>query len=100
MIIPFNMRDGTIICEGKSNALWNYSAPHGAGRVMSRTQAKKTLSLDKYVNDMRGICSSSVNASTLDEAPDCYKNCRLITDAIEPTAYIINVLTPLYNLKS
>jgi len=99
MIIPFNMRDGTIICEGKSNPEWNYSAPHGAGRVMSRSQAKRVLSMDKYENDMSHIFTTSVNAGTLDEAPDCYKDYRLITDAIEPTAEIITVLKPVYNLK-
>ncbi|MFA5306035.1 MAG: RtcB family protein [Candidatus Babeliales bacterium] len=100
MVIPFNMRDGTIIAEGKSNPEWNFSAPHGAGRVMSRTQAKKNLSLDKYVADMKGICSTSVNASTLDECPDCYKDYQMISAAIEPTAKILYYLKPVYNLKA
>lgn len=99
MIIPFNMRDGTIICEGKSNPDWNYSAPHGAGRVMSRGVAKRTLKIEKYEADMIDVWSSSVNSSTLDEAPDCYKNFEIIMNAITPTASIKDVLKPLYNIK-
>lgn len=99
MVIPFNMRDGTIICEGKSNPDWNYSAPHGAGRVMSRGVAKRTLKIEKYEADMVDVWSSSVNASTIDEAPDCYKNFEIIMEAIEPTATIKNILKPVYNIK-
>lgn len=101
MVIPFNMCDGTIICEGKSNADWNYSAPHGAGRIMSRTQAKKTLKLCDFTTQMSDarIFSTSVNQGTLDEAPGAYKNAQFILDAIEPTAKILHTLKPLYSLK-
>lgn len=100
MIIPFNMRDGILICEGRSNKDWNYSAPHGAGRVMSRSAAKKNLKLNKFQEQMQDVFSTSVNASTLDEAPDCYKSSNIIEDAIAPTAKIINRIIPIYNLKA
>jgi RNA-splicing ligase RtcB len=99
MVIPFNMRDGTIICLGKSNEEWNCSAPHGAGRVLSRNKAKRELSLEKYQKDMEGIQTTSVCAGTLDESPDCYKDYRMIMDAINPTATVLNFLKPVYNLK-
>jgi tRNA-splicing ligase RtcB len=99
MIIPFNMRDGTIICEGKSNPEWNFSAPHGAGRSMSRSQAKKTLSLEKFQKEMEGIYSTCVNVNTLDESPDSYKNKNIILENINPTATIKHVLRPIFNIK-
>ena len=98
-IIPFNMRDGILICEGKSNPEWNYSAPHGAGRVMSRSKAKKEVSLDVFEEQMKGIYSTSVGAGTLDEAPDAYKNAAIIEAAITPTATILNRITPIHNMK-
>lgn len=99
MVIPFNMRDGILICEGRSNPEWNFSAPHGAGRAMSRTQAKKYLSLEEFKNQMTGIYSTCIDKGTLDEAPDSYKSSKMIEDAITPTAIIINKIKPLYNLK-
>ena len=99
MIIPMNMRDGILLCEGKSNPDWNFSAPHGAGRVLGRAQAKKLLDLDKFKADMDGIYSTSIGETTLDEAPDAYKNSKLIEEAIGPTATIIDRLIPIMNLK-
>ena len=98
-LIPFNMRDGILLCTGKSNAEWNFSAPHGAGRVLSRGEAKRKLDLNKFKEQMLGICSSSVNQSTLDEAPDAYKDAKLIEMAIGPTADIIGRIKPVLNLK-
>jgi tRNA-splicing ligase RtcB (3'-phosphate/5'-hydroxy nucleic acid ligase) len=102
MVIPFNMKDGMWICEGKSNPDWNYSAPHGAGRIMSRSQAKRTLSLDVFQKEMddAGVWSSGICAATLDEAPGSYKSAQIIQDAIEPTATILHKVKPIYNLKS
>lgn len=99
IIIPFNMRDGILICEGKSNPLWNYSAPHGAGRVMSRSQAKKNLSVEDFKIQMSEVFSTSVGYSTLDEAPGAYKDAKIIEEAIEPTAKIIDRIKPLHNMK-
>ena len=101
MIIPFNQVDGLILCEGKSNPDWNYSAPHGAGRVLSRNQAKKDLDQSKYERQMKaaGIYSTSVNSGTLDEAPDAYKKASVIEEAIEPTATIIDRLKPIIAMK-
>lgn len=100
MVIPLNMRDGMLICEGKSNPDWNYSAPHGAGRIMSRGQAKNNLDLDEFKKQMEGIYSTSVCNSTLDEAPDAYKDSKIIEAAIEPTAIILNKVIPIHNMKS
>jgi RNA-splicing ligase RtcB len=99
LIIPFNMRDGILMCWGKSNPEWNYSAPHGAGRSMSRKQAKRVLKVDDFKNQMNGIYSTCVNEGTLDEAPDSYKSSEMIERAIGPTAIVINKIKPLYNLK-
>lgn len=99
MIIPFNMRDGILICEGKSNFEWNYSAPHGAGRAMSRGQAKREIDLEEFKNQMTGIYSTSVGTGTLDEAPDAYKSSEVIEKAIEPTAKVIGRIKPVHNMK-
>lgn len=99
MVIPFNMRDGILLCEGKSNEEWNNSAPHGAGRIMSRTEAKSKVDLDKYKNSMKGIYSTSVCKNTLDESPMAYKNSKIIEDAIQPTATIIERIKPILNIK-
>ena len=99
MIIPFNMRDGILICEGKSNPEWNFSAPHGAGRVYSRAKAKAELNLEKFENDMNGIFSTSVGSGTLDECPDAYKDSKIIEEAIQPTATIIDRIIPIHNMK-
>jgi len=99
-ILPFNMRDGLLICEGKSNPDWNNSAPHGSGRVLSRSKAKQTLSLENFEKQMEGIYSTSVVASVLDESPDAYKDSKVIEDAIAPTANILYRSKPVINLKS
>ncbi len=99
MIIPFNMRDGILLCEGKSNSDWNNSAPHGAGRLMSRTEAKSKVDIDKFKRSMKGIYSTSVTKDTLDESPFAYKDSKIIEMAIEPTATIIDRIIPILNIK-
>ncbi len=99
MVIPFNMRDGILICTGKSNKDWNYSAPHGAGRIMSRSQASRALDVEEFKTQMNGIYSTSVGANTLDEAPGAYKDAKIIEEAIKPTAVIIDKIKPIYNMK-
>jgi len=99
-LVPFNMRDGLLICEGMSNPDWNYSAPHGAGRLMSRTEAKKKISLETFKDQMKDVYSTSVGVGTLDEAPDAYKDSKVIEEAIHPTAKIINRVVPFINLKA
>jgi tRNA-splicing ligase RtcB (3'-phosphate/5'-hydroxy nucleic acid ligase) len=99
-ILPFNMRDGILLCSGKSNPEWNYSAPHGAGRVMSRSQAKKNIGLEKFEGQMKGIYSTSVGRETLDEAPDAYKDPLTIEQAIAPTAEILDRIKPIHNMKA
>lgn len=100
LLIPINMRDGSLICIGKGNEDWNYSAPHGAGRVLSRIQAKKQLSMEKFKIQMKGIYSTSIKESTLDESPMAYKPIKSILSNIEPTAEVVNVIKPIYNFKS
>lgn len=102
MIVPFNMRDGILVCQGKSNKEWNFSAPHGAGRIKSRSKAKETNSLSDYEGQMRskGIYSTSVCQATLDEAPDSYKDPKIIEEAIHPTAEIVDRLIPVHNMKA
>jgi len=99
-VIPFNMRDGLLIVEGKSNPKWNFSGPHGAGRVLSRGQANRILDVDKFKKQMKGIVSTSVGQSTLDEAPDAYKDAKMIEEAIEPTATILERVKPVLNIKA
>jgi hypothetical protein len=99
MIIPISMKYGMLICEGKSNPDWNFSAPHGAGRVMSRGEASRTIDLEKFKYSMKGIVSTSVGKSTLDEAPQAYKNPKIIEEAIKPTALIIDRVVPILNIK-
>jgi len=100
-IIPFNSAEGSAICEGKGNPEWNYSAPHGAGRLMSRTQARNTLDYKEYQKRLldNGVYSSTANTATLDEAPMAYKSSDSILKAIEPTVNIITLLKPFYNFK-
>lgn len=98
LLIPLNMRDGSLLCEGRSNPDWNYSAPHGAGRVLSRKQAKKRLSLDEFKKDMDGIYTTSVCEKTLDEAPEAYK--QGIEELIGDTVKIIDRLKTVYNFKA
>ena len=100
LLIPINMRDGSLICIGKGNEDWNCSAPHGAGRVMSRTQARKGLSMEEFKAEMSGIWSSTVTKGTLDEAPMAYKTMDDIVANIGPTADIVNVIKPIYNFKA
>ena len=100
ILIPFNMRDGSLVCEGLGNPDWNYSAPHGAGRIMSRTKAFEVLNLEDYKRSMKGIYSTSINRETLDESPMAYKNMEEIISNIEPTARIIKRIKPVYNYKS
>lgn len=100
MIIPFNMRDGILICKGKSNPEWNYSAPHGAGRVLSRSKAKESILLEDYKKSMSGIYSSCVNEHTVDESPMAYKDSKMIETAIQDTAEIINRIKPILNIKA
>lgn len=100
LIIPMNMRDGSLICVGKGNEDWNYSAPHGAGRLMSRKKAKETLSMDEFKSCMNGIASSSICDSTIDEAPMAYKPMEEIIECIKPTVDIIKTIRPIYNFKA
>ena len=100
VLIPINMRDGSILAIGKGNAEWNYSAPHGAGRIMSRTQAIKELSLKEYQQEMAGIYTTSVNEGTIDEAPMAYKSLDDILDVIGDTVDVIDVMKPVYNFKA
>ena len=100
VLIPINMRDGSVIAIGKGNPEWNYSAPHGAGRLMSRTKAKNTLSMSDYMNAMEGIYTTSVSESTLDEAPMAYKSLEDIIDVITESVDVVEVIKPVYNFKA
>ena len=100
VLIPINMRDGSVLAVGKGNPEWNYSAPHGAGRVMSRAGARKSLSLEEYKKEMEGIYTTSVNEDTLDEAPMAYKSLSDIIDVIGESVEVIEVLKPIYNFKA
>ena len=100
VLIPMNMRDGCIIGIGKGNDDWNCSAPHGAGRIMSRMQAKQTFNLDEYKKSMENIYTTSVNENTIDEAPFVYKPMQEIIDNIRDTVDIIKIIKPIYNFKA
>lgn len=100
LLIPINMRDGSLICTGKGNEDWNCSAPHGAGRLMSRSEAKETFTVSEFKKQMAGIYTTSVGRSTLDECPMAYKNMDDIVDNIGPTAEIDAVIKPIYNFKA
>lgn len=100
VLIPMNMRDGCIIGIGKGNDDWNCSAPHGAGRIMSRMQAKETFNLDEYKESMKNIYTTSVNENTIDEAPFVYKSMQEIIDNIGDTVDIIKIIKPIYNFKA
>jgi RNA-splicing ligase RtcB len=100
LLIPMNMHYGSLLCIGRGNADWNFSAPHGAGRLMSRSQAKKTICVDDYRAIMADVYSSTVNESTLDEAPFAYKSPDTIIEAIKDTVEVWDVLKPIYNFKS
>ena len=100
LIIPINMRDGSIFATGKGNSDWNFSAPHGAGRILSRSKAKEQLSLDDYKETMSGIYTTSIGESTLDEAPFAYKPIDEILDAITDTVTVDEIVKPIYNFKA
>lgn len=100
LIIPINMRDGSIIAIGKGNEDWNYSAPHGAGRLMSRSKAKQLINMSDYEESMKDVFSTSVNESTLDEAPMAYKSLQEIIGNIDDTVEILEVIKPIYNFKA
>lgn len=102
VIIPFNMRDGLIIGKGKNNKNWNYSAPHGAGRILSRSKAKESIDLDIVKNEMaeRGIYTTSVNAHTIDESAQAYKDKGMILSMIKETVDVVHFVKPLYNFKA
>lgn len=99
MIIPFNMRDGILLCEGKSNEDFNFSAPHGSGRLMSRSKAKEFVDLKDFQQTMKDVYSTSVCKSTLDESPFAYKSSELIKELIEPTVTILETIKPVLNIK-
>lgn len=100
VIIPINMRDGCIIGVGKGNEDWNYSAPHGAGRIMSRNVARNTLNMEEYKNSMKGIYSTSVDENTIDEAPMVYKPMKEILENIKDTVEVEKIIKPIYNFKA
>ncbi len=100
VLIPINMKDGSILAIGKGNPEWNYSAPHGAGRIMSRTKAKNELNLDEYKKAMEGVYTTSVNENTLDEAPMAYKSLDDIIDVIRESVDVIDVMKPIYIFKA
>ena len=100
VLIPINMRDGSILAVGKGNPEWNFSAPHGAGRIMSRTVAKNNLSMEEYKEAMKDVYTTSVNESTIDEAPMAYKSLTDIIDVITESVDVIEVMKPIYNFKA
>lgn len=100
LIIPINMRDGSLICVGKGNPDWNYSAPHGAGRILSRSKAKDAVGINEFREAMEGIYSSSVMESTIDESPMVYKPMEEIMENIKDTTDVVKVIKPVYNFKA
>ncbi|MCR5607082.1 MAG: RtcB family protein [Treponema sp.] len=100
VIIPINMKDGVILGKGKGNADWNYSAPHGSGRIMKREDVKKSFTVSSFKSAMKGIYSSCISAATLDEAPFAYRPIEEIKKLIEPTVQIEKVIKPVYNFKA
>lgn len=100
VLIPINMRDGSLICTGKGNPDWNYSAPHGAGRILSRRAAKEKITMNEFKKSMEGIYSSTLDRTTLDEAPFAYKTMEEIISNVGDTVEIISVIKPIYNFKA
>lgn len=100
VLIPLNMRDGSVLARGKGNPTWNFSAPHGAGRILSRRAAKERLSLDEYRAQMAGVYTTSISAATLDEAPGAYKSADDILGPIAEAVDIVEILRPIYNFKA
>lgn len=98
-VIPFNMCDGIAVCTGKGSRKWNHSAPHGAGRKMSRSKAKENINMDTFKNSMKGIWSSCVKESTLDEAPQAYKDKDQIINDMSETVNVEFLIKPVYNFK-
>jgi RNA-splicing ligase RtcB len=94
------MRDGSVLATGKGNPDWNYSAPHGAGRIMSRSKARDVIEMEDYRKSMEGIYTTSVSTATLDEAPMAYKSLEDIIDVIEESVDVIEVLRPIFNYKA
>ena len=100
LLIPINMRDGSLLCVGKGNEDWNFSAPHGAGRLMSRAEAKQSFTVSEFKKQMADVFTTSVNRSTLDECPMAYKGMQDILDNIGPTADVVKIIRPIYNFKA
>lgn len=100
MVIPFNMRDGIVVCEGRSNPEWNFSAPHGSGRCMSRANAKRNISMVEYHRQMEGIYTTSVTPETLDEAPGAYKDTDSILESLGQTCIVQYRMLPKINIKN
>lgn len=100
LLIPINMRDGSLVCIGKGNDDWNRSAPHGAGRLMSRAQAKESFTVSEFKKQMDGIYTTSVSKATLDECPMAYKGMADILENIGPTADVESIIKPVYNFKA
>lgn len=100
LIIPMNMRDGSLICVGKGNPDWNYSAPHGAGRIMSRSQAKSLIDINEFADSMSGIYTTCVSEATMDEAPMVYKPMDEIIENVKDTVDIVDIIKPIYNFKA
>lgn len=102
VIIPFNMRDGLAICEGKGNHEYNYSAPHGAGRILSRSKAKSTLDVEYFVEDMKqaGVYTTTADITTIDESPSAYKDMSVILENIKDTVDVVEMIKPIYNFKA
>lgn len=100
LLIPINMRDGSLLCTGKGNEDWNFSAPHGAGRLMSRSAAKEAFTVSEFKKQMEGIYTTSVGRDTLDECPMAYKSMEDIVSSIEPTVRVDSIIKPIYNFKA
>lgn len=100
VLIPINMRDGSVLAVGRGNPEWNYSAPHGAGRIMSRSKARETLDMETYQTAMQGIYTTSVSKETIDEAPMAYKSLADIIDVIRDSVDVVEVMKPVYNFKA
>ena len=100
VLIPINMRDGSVLAIGRGNPDWNYSAPHGAGRLMSRSAARQHLNMEAYADAMKGIYTTSVNPSTIDEAPMAYKSLEDIIEVIQDSVDVVDIMKPIYNFKA
>ncbi len=100
LVIPLNMKDGILLCKGKGNKDWNFSAPHGAGRLYSRSKSKTLFTLEEYQEEMKGIYSTCISSSTLDEAPFAYKDYKEIIECVEPTVEILEQIRPIFNFKA